>query len=118
VEWVKEVERDSWASFKTRMEGTWRGEEQRGGSWGSRNGWRRRRGHGHREKQREGGLEVDDEDLSAIFQKCKDSTVKTKQLSDHSSNENVPKSKSVEFKKIYNLALRFSFERVKDLNLF
>jgi hypothetical protein len=29
-----------------------------------------------REKQREGGLEVDDEDLSAIFQKCRDSTVK------------------------------------------
>jgi hypothetical protein len=80
-EWVKEVERDSWASFKTRrstvrvkqllasrracvaaraaaarrggvgrgpargderraraLEGTWRGEERRGGSWGSGNG--------------------------------------------------------------------------------
>jgi hypothetical protein len=39
------------------------------------------------------------------------------QLSNHSSNENVPKSKSVEFSKIYNFALRSSFKRVKDLNL-
>jgi hypothetical protein len=69
-------------------------------------------------KQREGGLEVDDEDLSAIFQKCRDSTVKPKQRSNHSSNENVPKSKSVEINKIYNFALRFSVKRFKDLNLF
>jgi hypothetical protein len=68
-------------------------------------------------KQREGGLEVDDEDLSAIFRKCRDSTVKPNLLSYHSSNENVHKSKSVEFNKIYNFALRFHFKRVKDLNL-
>jgi hypothetical protein len=74
-------------------------------------------GVGRREKQREEGLEVDDGDLSAIFQKCKDSTVKPKQLSNHSLNENVPKSKSVELSKIYNFALTFSLKRVKDLNL-
>jgi hypothetical protein len=39
-------------------------------------------------------------------------------LSKHSSNENVPKSKSVELSKIYNFALRFSFKRVKNWNLF
>jgi hypothetical protein len=106
VEWVKEVERDSWASFKTTrstahakqllanlaacvvawaaavrhggagrgparggerrararaLEGTWHGEERRGGSWGLGNGQQRRQGHGRREKQR-GGLEVDNED--------------------------------------------------------
>jgi hypothetical protein len=94
---------------------------RRGAAWGqlgSGNGRRRRRGHGRIEKQREGGLEVDDEELSVIFQKCRDSTVRTKQLSNHNSNENVPKSKSVELNKIYNFALRFSFKRVKDLNLF
>jgi hypothetical protein len=37
------------------LEGTWREEERRGGSWGSGNGRRRWRGHGRREKQREGG---------------------------------------------------------------
>jgi hypothetical protein len=74
-------------------------------------------GVGRREKQREEGLEVDDGDLAAIFQKCRDSTVKPKQLSNHSLNENVPKRKSVELSKIYNFALRFSFKRVKDLNL-
>jgi hypothetical protein len=58
------------------LEGTWRREERRGGSWGSRTSRRRRRGHGRREKQREGGLEVDDEDLSVIFQKWRDSTIK------------------------------------------
>jgi hypothetical protein len=47
--------------------------------------------------------------------KCRDSTVKPKQLLNHCSNENVPKSKSVEISKIYNFALRFSFKRVKDL---
>jgi hypothetical protein len=29
----------------------------------------------------------------------------------------VPKSKSVEFNKIYNFALRFSCKRAKDLNI-
>jgi hypothetical protein len=53
-----------------------------------------------------------------FFQKCRDSTIKIEQLSNHSSNENVPKSKSIELNKIYNFALRFSFKRVKDLNLF
>jgi hypothetical protein len=53
-----------------------------------------------------------------IFEKCTDSSVKPKQLSNHSSNENVPKIKSVELSNIYNFALRFSFKRVKDLNLF
>jgi hypothetical protein len=71
-------------------------------------------GVGRREKQREEGLEVDDGDLAAIFQKCRDSTVKPKQLSNHSSNQNVPKSKSVELSKIYNFSLRSSFKRVKD----
>jgi hypothetical protein len=74
-------------------------------------------GVGRREKQREEGLEVDDGDLVAIFQKCRDSTVKPKQLSNHSLNENVPKRKSGELSKIYNFGLRFSFNRVKDLNL-
>jgi hypothetical protein len=55
-----------------------------------------------------GGLEVDDEDFSAIFQKHRDSTEKTKQLSNHNSNENVPKSKNVELNRIYNFALRFN----------
>jgi hypothetical protein len=74
-------------------------------------------GVGRREKQKEEGLEVDDGDLAVIFQKCRDSTIKPKQLSNHNSNENVPQSKSVELSKIYNFALRFSFKRVKDLNL-
>jgi hypothetical protein len=163
VKWVKEVKRDSWASFKTRksiahakqllaspaacvaaraaaarrggagrgparggewwararaLEGTWRGEQRHGGSWGSGK-WPAKVAVGCREKQRERErLEVDDEDYSAIFQKCRDSTIKTKQLSNHISNENMPKSKSVELNKIYNFALRFSFKRVKDLNLF
>jgi hypothetical protein len=63
------------------------------------------------------GLEVEDRDLSANFQKCRDSTVKPNQLSNHSPNENVAKSKSVQLSKIYNCALRVSFKRVKDLNL-
>jgi hypothetical protein len=46
-----------------------------------------------------------------------DSTVKLKQLSNHSSNENMPKSKIVELSNSYNFALRFSFKRVKDLIL-
>jgi hypothetical protein len=53
-----------------------------------------------------------------IFQKYRDSTVKPKQLSNLSSNESVPKSKSVELSKIYNFALRFSFKGVKNFNLF
>jgi hypothetical protein len=53
-----------------------------------------------------------------FFQECRDSTVKIEQLSNHSSNENVPKRKSVDLNKIYNFALRFSFKRVKNLNLF
>jgi hypothetical protein len=44
--------------------------------------------------------------------KCRDSTVKPKQLSYHSSNENVPKNKSVELRKIYNFTLRFSLKSV------
>jgi hypothetical protein len=52
-----------------------------------------------------------------IFQKCRDSTVKPSYLSNHSSNGKVSKSKSVEFNKIYNFALRFTFKRVKDLKL-
>jgi hypothetical protein len=52
-----------------------------------------------------------------FFKKYRDSTVKPKQLSNHSSNENVPKRKSVELNQIYHFALRFSFKRVKDLNL-
>jgi hypothetical protein len=59
------------------LEGTWPGEERRGaaraqetaGKGGGVTGAERNRG-------REGGLEVDDEDLSAIFQKYRDSTVK------------------------------------------
>jgi hypothetical protein len=57
------------------------------------------------------------EDWFGIFQKCRDSTINTKQLSNHSSNDNVPKSKSVELRKIYNFALRVGFKSVKDLNL-
>jgi hypothetical protein len=75
-------------------------------------------GRAQRENREREGLEVDDVDEPAIFQKCRDSTVKPKQLSNHSSNENVPKRKSVEVNKIYMFALRFSFKRVKDLNLF
>jgi hypothetical protein len=52
------------------------------------------------------------------FSKNAGTTIKPIHLSNHSSNENVPKSKSVEFSKIYNFALRFSFKRVKGLNLF
>jgi hypothetical protein len=57
------------------------------------------------------------ENWFGIFQKCRDSTVKTKQHSNHSSNENVPKSKSVDLSKIYNFVVRVSFKRVKELNL-
>jgi hypothetical protein len=46
-----------------------------------------------------------------IFQKCRDSTIKLIQLSNHSSIENVPKRKSVEFSKIYNYALSFKRSR-------
>jgi hypothetical protein len=98
-------------------EGTWHGEERCGGSWGSGNGRRRRRSGTERNRERE-GLEVEDRDLCAVSQKCRDSTVKPNLLSKHSSNENVPKCKSVELRKIYNFALRFSFKRVKHLNLF
>jgi hypothetical protein len=49
-------------------------------------------GVGRREKQREEGLH------------CKAKTT-------------MPNGKSVELSKIYNFALRFSFKRVKDLNL-
>jgi hypothetical protein len=34
------------------------------------------------------------------------------------TNENMPKSKNVEFKKNYNFALRVSFKRVRVLKLF
>jgi hypothetical protein len=51
------------------------------------------------------------------FKKCRESTVNANYLSNHSSNENVPKSKSVELSKIYNFALRVSFKSVKYLNL-
>jgi hypothetical protein len=71
----------------------------------------------HRRETEEEGLEVDDEDLVVIFQKCKDSTIKKNYLSNHSSDENVPKSKSVELNKNYNFALRVSSKRVRDLNL-
>jgi hypothetical protein len=52
-----------------------------------------------------------------IFQKCRDLTVMSWQLSNHKSNEHVPKTKSVEFNKIYNFSLGFSFKRVKDLKI-
>jgi hypothetical protein len=71
-------------------------------------------GFGRRDKEREEGLEVDDGDLAAIFQKCRDSTVKPKQLSNHSLNKNVPKRKSVELSKIYNFALSFNFKSVAE----
>jgi hypothetical protein len=78
------------------------------GEGGRVTGARQSRGRGWRLKTRT--------DLQ-FSKKCRDSTVKPKQLSNHSSNENVPKSKSVELSKIYNFALRFSFKRIKDLNL-
>jgi hypothetical protein len=52
-----------------------------------------------------------------IFQKCRDLTVMSWQLSNHSSNENVPKTKSVEFSKVYNFSLRFNCKRAKNLKL-
>jgi hypothetical protein len=115
---VKEVERDSWASFKTRrstarvkqllasrrrawrlgrrrrrdVEG--RGEASGGRASGGRGRWRARgaegsyagqlglgkrpaKAAGSRARAEQGkGLEVEDRDVSAFFQKCRDSTVK------------------------------------------
>jgi hypothetical protein len=68
-------------------------------------------------KAEEGGWEVEDRGIVAKSQNCRDSTIKPRYLSNHSSNENVPKSKSVGFSKIYNFALRFSCKRAKDLKL-
>jgi hypothetical protein len=78
------------------------------GEGGGVTGARQSRGRGWRLKTRT--------DLR-FSKKCRDSTVKPKQLSNHSSNKNMPKRKSVELSKIYNFALRFTFKRVKDLNL-
>jgi hypothetical protein len=55
--------------------GMWREEERRGGSGCSAHGRRGRRGVGQRGNRAE-GLEVDEGDLVAISQKCRDSTVK------------------------------------------
>jgi hypothetical protein len=135
VEWVKEVEWDSWASFKTRRStarakallaspaacvaaraaaarrgGARRGPTRVGQAVGAGAG-----GHVAQRGAARGQLGLGKR--PGLFQKCRDSAVKTKQLSNHSSNENVPKSKSVELRKIYNFALRFSFKKVKDLNL-
>jgi hypothetical protein len=56
-------------------------------------------------------------DWIAIFRKYRDSTVMPKQLSNQSSNEDGPKSKSVGFFKIYNFALRLIHRKAKDLEL-
>jgi hypothetical protein len=63
------------------------------------------------------GREEDDGDLFAIIQTFKGFTVKYDFLSNHIPNKNMPKSKSVEFKKNYNFALRVSFKRVRVLKL-
>jgi hypothetical protein len=70
------------------------------------------------EKTERKGREEDDEDLSVIFQKFNGFMVKQNFLSNHSPNEDMPKSKSVEFRRIYNLALRVNFKRVRVLKLF
>jgi hypothetical protein len=57
------------------LEGTWR-EVERHGAAGAWEHGRQRCGVGRREKQREEELEVEDRDLCAILQKCRDSTVK------------------------------------------
>jgi hypothetical protein len=79
----------------------------------------RRRHVGQREIRAEQsrGPAEEDEDRSMIFQKCRDLTVMSWQLSNYSSNENVPKTKSVEFSKVYNFALRFNRKKAKDLKL-
>jgi hypothetical protein len=60
-----------------------------------------------REETEEEGGRLMKEDPVVIFRKDRDSTVMLKQLSNPSSNEDGPKSKSVGFFKIYNFALRF-----------
>jgi hypothetical protein len=57
-----------------RWRGTWRREEWRGAAGARESGRRRRRSGAERNRERE-GLEVEDKDLSAVFQKCRDSTV-------------------------------------------
>jgi hypothetical protein len=57
------------------QEGTWHGLERHGGGRCAAHGRRGRRGVGQRGNRAE-RLEVDEGDLIAIFQKCRDSTVK------------------------------------------
>jgi hypothetical protein len=57
------------------QEGTWHGLEQRGGGRCVAHGRRGRRGIGQIGNRVE-GLEVDEGDLVAISQKCRDSTIK------------------------------------------
>jgi hypothetical protein len=52
------------------LEGTWRRIKRRGGSWGSKK-WPAGGSRARRENRDREGLEVDDEDYSAIFQKCR-----------------------------------------------
>jgi hypothetical protein len=54
---------------------TWREERRRGGGGCTAHGRRGWRGVGQRNRGGE-GLEVDEGELSAIFQKCRDSTIK------------------------------------------
>jgi hypothetical protein len=80
-------------------------EERRGGSWRPGEtpaiGGRRRCRETERGKQEE-----EDEDLFVNF------------LPTDSSNENMPKFKSVELKKFYHFALGSNFKRVRVLKLF
>jgi hypothetical protein len=57
------------------------------------------------------------EDPVAKSRKARDPTVKHQQLLNECSNGDGPKSKSVQFFKIYNFALRFIHRRGKDLQL-
>jgi hypothetical protein len=92
-------------------------EEQRGGSWRPGEmplmcGERR-----CRETER-GKQEEEDEDLFINFAKVQGVYCQVKFSSNYSSNENMPKIKSVELRKIYHFALGSNFKRVRVLKLF